>query len=144
MNSDISSFLCHFWTYIKNIKLADKNILLVNFYFITFSLQNKRDNFELLTEIFTYELAVIERSKGKKRPNYLQFWYASIDKWFNSGQGPALLAQNHDNSESPIQPTFFNFLYHFKPKSWYFTMLCIVSTVNVVRVYKTMQHGTSI
>lgn len=45
----ISSFWCHFWTYIKTIKLADENILPVNFYFTTFSLQNKRDNFELLT-----------------------------------------------------------------------------------------------
>lgn len=38
-----------------------------NFYVLTFSLQNERDNLEFLTEIFTYELTVIDESKEEKR-----------------------------------------------------------------------------
>lgn len=40
---------------------------------IIFGLQNKRDNFEFLTEVFNYELTVIDESKWKRIQNYLHF-----------------------------------------------------------------------
>lgn len=66
-----------------------------NFYVLTFSLQNERDNLEFLTEIFTYELTVIDKSKEEKRlsifnvetPLYMLFplmTFKSIEMKWNS------------------------------------------------------------